>query len=300
MQFGEYIKACREHFELTQDDLVNLLFQSHETFYGLDTVTLSRWERGITYPNPERKQQFIKTLASIDNSIFPCSNVLPIKETEKEVYEKGIQKFIGKHKRFILNFPTDLIDEKQMQFTHLEESEDTNSHLDLIYSFLKKITKDKIGIDRNLFQQWAEHPSTFCLIASYQNQFFGVIFSIRLLPEVLEKVLNFEMKEEDIQVHDLAKPDEEGCEYPITMIAYTEQAATVLILRYYTHLMKHKKNILALGCLPKFSEGEKLISSFGLTQRQAELPKKSSIHAYQADIGDVLTNPNILNMLFKK
>ena len=300
MKFCEYIKTCREHFSLTQEELVNLLFQSNDIFSGLDAVTLSRWERCLTYPNIERQQYFIKAMQSYSHSIFPCSDSLSLEEVEKEVYEKGIQKVIGKHKRFILTFPNELLDEDAMQFNTLDTFKNPHDYLNLTYTFIKKITNEMINIDFERFEQWAKHPSSFFLIASYQRQFFGVMFSIRIKESIFNDLMHFKMSENDIKLEHLASCEEKGCEYPFTLFTYTEQTATILILRYYAHLLKHKNHIGTLGSLPKSPEGEKLISTLGLKHFRNDPKEVSPIKAYQATMEEVLLNPYALNMLFKK
>ena len=43
MQFGDYLKSCREASELTQEELVHSLYLYDDTaFDGLDTNTISR------------------------------------------------------------------------------------------------------------------------------------------------------------------------------------------------------------------------------------------------------------------
>jgi len=97
MQFCHYLRYCREHFGLTQEEMVSHLYHAHESFEGLDAVTLSRWERCQTYPSIQRQQQFILAMRHYGDEIFPCWNILPLQEVEKEMYAKGLRKVIGKH-----------------------------------------------------------------------------------------------------------------------------------------------------------------------------------------------------------
>jgi hypothetical protein len=297
MQFCRYLKHCREHFGLTQEEMVTHLYHAHESFEGLDAVTLSRWERCQTYPGIERQKQFILAMHRYSDAIFPCWEILPLKEVEEEMYAKGIRKVIGKHKRFILDFPADLVEESRLCFTEASTLNDPSVYIELTRTFINKITDHYIDIDENRFRELALHPGSFFLLATYQQQFFGVVFSIKLNRTTFRKLMNKEISENEIEADDLVSVEEHGYEYPFTFFAYTEQTATILALRYYAHLLKNQHSIVALGSLPKSTEGRRLVETLGLRE---ESPAAGYPKVYSAAIEEVLLNRYILQMLFRK
>ena len=297
MQFCHYLRYCREHFGLTQEEMVSHLYHAHESFEGLDAVTLSRWERCQTYPSIQRQQQFILAMRHYGDEIFPCWNILPLQEVEEEMYAKGIRKVIGKHKRFILDFPADLVAEERLSFTEARALEDPSVYIELTRTFINKITDHYIDIEERRFRELALHPGSFFLLATYQQQFFGVVFSIRLNKTTFEKLMEKKITENEIETGDLVSGEETGYEYPFTFFAYTEQTATILALRYYAHLLKNQHTIRALGSLPKSTEGRRLIETLGLKE---EPPAAGYPKVYRASIEEVLVNRYILQMLFKK
>ena len=73
MQFNEYLKSCREHNNLTQEQLVHDLYSFNiENFEGLDTSTLSKWERSITRPKISKQISIIKCFQERTGIVLPC------------------------------------------------------------------------------------------------------------------------------------------------------------------------------------------------------------------------------------
>ena len=61
MHFNEYLKQCRENSQLTQEQLVNDLYSFDiDSFRGLDTTTLSKWERSVIKPKLSRQVKIIQ------------------------------------------------------------------------------------------------------------------------------------------------------------------------------------------------------------------------------------------------
>ncbi|MBD1569735.1 helix-turn-helix transcriptional regulator [Aliivibrio sp. S10_S31] len=65
LTFSEYLKNVRSQKKLTQQALLDILVDGHESFSKLDLTTLSRWERGATSPKLE-KQLIIARLLDTD------------------------------------------------------------------------------------------------------------------------------------------------------------------------------------------------------------------------------------------
>jgi len=297
MQFCHYIKHCRKEFNLTQEELVTHLYHYDDIFEGLDAVTLSRWERCLTTPNIERQQKFIQAMRAFCDDSFPCWDILDFASIEEQMYQKGIQKIIGKHKRFILNFPSELIDKDNLNFTLVDDTPLYQPHIELTRNFITKFTNSYIDINPTQFYKLATYESSFFLVATYQQQFFGVIFSIRIQKETFDKLLSKQITENDISLENLASEDEIGYEYPFTFFAYTEQCATILALRYYIHLLQNQNHIKTLGSLPKSKEGKSLVEKLGLKE---QTPDDIYPKVFEASISDVLINPYILKMLFSR
>ncbi len=297
MYFGDYIKTCRTRFGLTQQDLVELLFEFHPVFHGLDTVTLSRWERNITSPNIERQRYFIEAMQQFDETVFPAFDAIDMDAVEDAIFEKGIQRVIGKHKTYILDLPSNIIESRAIHITELHHLDDPNPAIHIAYTFFKKVTNNHANIPFNTFKRWVLHPSSRFWIATYYQQFFGMLLSLRLKEEPFEALLNLRKKEHTITADDFAKEDEEGYEYPLTFLGYTEQAASLLFLRYYRYLMNAQAYTAGVGCFPKRREGAKLVHTLGLSPYKSV--QNTQLCTCRANMPNVLLNRYILTMIFK-
>ncbi|MEZ8658784.1 helix-turn-helix domain-containing protein [Vibrio cyclitrophicus] len=75
MEFGKYLKQLRIEQSLTQKELTTRINLIGKEFLGIDSVSISRWERGITKPNVARS---IKVLRCLTNDLLPYLLSLPI------------------------------------------------------------------------------------------------------------------------------------------------------------------------------------------------------------------------------
>jgi len=296
MKFSSYLKLCRERFSITQEELVEKLYAEHELLSGLDIGTLSRWERDITSPTVERQQCVLRTLQQYGQKPFPAFDLIDIQELEEKVSVQGIQKIIGKHKRFILDFPMDMLDEESMKITNIQHVESPEYFIKITHSFYEKITNNYSNINISQLESWLLHPHNLFLLASYKKQFFGMFISLRLRPEVFEKLMNFEMTESEIRESDFAALTEDACHYPLSYFTYTEQSASLLMLHYYIHLLEYQDTVKEVGSLPKVEDGKRLSQALGLTTHDSD----GTLQTFRAPIHDVLTNKYLLTVIFKE
>jgi len=297
MKFGDYIKHCRERYNLTQETLVEHLFLYDEIFEKLDVSTLSRWERGVTCPNVEKQSIFIASLRTFSDSLFPAFDSFEFSVLKPHTTQFNMSKTLAKQKRYVLNFPHDLIEADKIEIIDMKRAQDFNSSLKLTYELHKKITNDFSELTFEHFQKWASHPKSFFLLASYENHFFGMFFSLQLKTDIFNHLLNFEMKETEIELEHFAQDEEESSEYILGLFAYSKESASLLILYYFKHLIDKQKNIQDLGAIVKVDPGHKLASHLGLKPANGKL---STPFAYQETLKDVILNQGVLNVLFEK
>lgn len=98
-------------------------------------------------------------------------------------------------------------------------------------------------ITHEQFQKWALHPSNLFLACDYNDSFLGLFFTVRVKPEVFQEKLNFEMKKGEIIIEDFASFNEVGSHLMLSFYAMNEKAATMLLIRYYAHLIANQKTI---------------------------------------------------------
>ena len=80
--FGQFIKQSRNKKEMTQKQLADLLF--------IDVTAVSKWERGITYPDITLIPEICKHLEINEHELISCSNDTEYRnmKSEAEKYKK--------------------------------------------------------------------------------------------------------------------------------------------------------------------------------------------------------------------
>jgi transcriptional regulator with XRE-family HTH domain len=300
LQFNEYLKTCRERYNLTQEELVQELYNTDDEFSGLNTGTLSRWERSATQPSLSKQVGIIKVLQNYNNTVFPCFEELDDKEIENSICKVGIHNLLGNNKKLVLNFLSNVIQVDDMSIIHVRHAENINQILTMPHALDKELTNNFSILEDEHFKTWALHPSNLFLISEYEGQFLGMLFTLRLKPEVFEKIMNFEMKEEDIKVEDFASFEENGCNYILSFFSSNEKSASLLFLRYYAHLIANQKVISDVGALTILDDGRKLINRLNLKHLKEMQVNEGHLSSHRAILSEVLINEPVLKMIFQK
>jgi len=298
LKFHNYLKKCRETYDFTQEELTSKLQSYHTLFETLDISTLSRWERGVTHPSVEKKLNIIKLFEEYSDSIFPCFESEDFEETIESVCEKTIDNIIGKNKELVLNFPSQYIKVDEFKVTQLRDIENIENIIELSVSLDQELTKHFSLLQDEHFKEWASHPSSFFLISQYKEQFFGLLFVLKLKPSIFKKVMNFEIQEKDISVEDFADVDEEGSHYLLNFYSHAPKSAAILFMYYYRYLIKHQKNILELGAAVVIDDGDKLLKRLNLQHYKDVKDSKHTISYYRAQLRNVLMNETVIKTIF--
>ena len=300
MKFNEYLKSCRQNYNLTQEELVQELYNLDENFIGVDTGTLSRWERATTKPNIDRQISIIKFFQTKSNSVLPCFEKYDYNEIQSQICKTGIQNIIGKNKDLVLNFPSSYIMADNLKVTHLRHSDSIDNIIQIALLLDKEFTNNYSQILDKNFKSWAMHPSSLFLVCEFKKQFFGLLFSLRLKPHIFDKIINFEMQENELDSSHFATMEEDGCNYILNFFAHSQKAATILYLRYYAHLIANQNNISRVGVQTMMEEGKKLIKNIHISYYKDAKFNKHQISSYQSPLSDILINPDVLKMIFQK
>jgi len=265
VQFNEYLKSCREAHTLTQEGLVNALYNYNiDTFRGLDSAGLSKWERGVTKPRLAKQVSIIKYFQSISHTALPCWENYSIEYTEELICKVGMKNLLGKSKELILNFPEKMIGADDLKVIQLRNSDKIDKIIDINIDLDQGFNGRFTELLPEHFKQWAIHPSNSFFICEYKDEFFGLLFALRVKPLAFEKLMRFEIKEKDLTLEDLASYDEMGCIYLISFFAMNEKSATMLFIRYYAHLIANQKTIDQVGVATMMDDGKKLLSNMNL------------------------------------
>ncbi|RLA71395.1 MAG: hypothetical protein DRG09_00280 [Epsilonproteobacteria bacterium] len=302
MHFNEYLKSCREQGALTQEKLVHDLYSYDiDNFKGLDTNTLSKWERNITKPKITKQVSIIKYFQNHTGLALPYWNHFSIKEAEALICKAGMYNLLGENKQLVLNFPSETISVDDMHVYPLRSFERMDTLLDINMDLHKNANHEYAQISIEQFREWALYPSNLFLVCEYKNTILGLFFSIRLKPEVFNKILNFEMKKSDITLDDFASFDEMGSNYMLSFYALNSKCATMLFIRYYAHLIANQKNIAEIGVVTALDEVKKVVGNMNLAYYTNKITDDNTeIQAYRQTLPNVLASDNFVKMILSK
>lgn len=298
MQFNEYLKLCRKKYKLTQENLVQELYNFDEMFEGLDARTLIRWEKGSTQPTATKQVSIIQLFQKFSTHIFPCFHNQ--EKVEEELCKVGIKNLIGISKEHIVNFPSNIFRVEDINISHIRSHEDIELVLNMPQSIFEGLTSNYFNISIDLLKLWSLNPNNLFLVAQTNNEFVGMFFVLRIKPQSFKKLLAFEMFANEITDENFANFEEEACVFPIAIFAYNDKVATLLYLRYYAHLIANQDTIIEVGTTPLLKGGKKLLEKMHLTHLLDKQVDGKVLSAYSSSLEDVLINEDVLKMIFVK
>ena len=212
----------------------------------------------------------------------------------------GIKNLIGASKEHILNFPTKSFHVDDISIKHLRNTDDINSVLKMPYSVIENLTGNVYNLSFETIRDWALHPSNLFLLSEYQDQFSGILFTLRLKPAIFEKIIDFDMQLNEIGLDDFANFDEMGCNFPMAFFAYNDKSSTLLVLRYYAHLIANQDVIQKIGAIPFLDSAKKIVRKMNMSYYKEKNVQQGTLTSYYAPLCEVLVNEAVLKMIFRK
>jgi len=302
LQFNKYLRQCREQNHLTQEQLVHDLY-SHdiEHFEALDTGTLGKWERGVTKPKASKQVSMIKYFQHKTGVVLPCWDKYSIEKAESLICKAGMRNLIGKSKKHIYDFPSEMMSVDDINvyplrsFERMDDLIETNMHLN------QSLLHESSQLSREQFKEWALHPDNLFLACEYKGSFLGLLFTVKVKPEIFDKVLNFDMKMSEITTDDFASFDEMGSNLMLSFFALNEKAAILLFIRYYAYLIANQKYIVDIGGITNSEESLKVVSNMNLQYHSHYITDDNvKIKGYKQTLFNALASEHVVKMLLSK
>ena len=302
MQFNEYLKLCRQQNQLTQEQLVQELYSYNiEHFQSLDSRALSKWERGDIKPKTIKQVSIIKYFQSKTGLPLPCWNDYNSDEAEKTICKVGMGNLIGKSKKLIYDFPSEMMSVDDINvypvrnFKNMDSLINTNMHLH------KSSNHKSSQLSREQFREWAVHPDNMFLACEDNGTFLGLLFAARVKPEILTKIVNFEMQKNEVTENDFASFNEKGSYILLSFFALNQKVATLLFIKLYAHFIANQKNIVDIGGITNSDEAKKLVSNMNLQyQNSITTDDNVKITAYKQSLSNVLASEYAVKMLLSR
>ncbi len=304
MQFNEYLKVCRVSHAYTQEELVHALYLFDlENFSGLDTTTLSKWERGVTQPRILKQVSIIQYFQSITEEAFPCFQDYSEEKIVDNICEAGMRNIIAesKSKKLILDFPSSMmsIDDLKVyplrNFEMIEKVVKMNTYLD------KNFNKDLTELQSEDFKKWALFSGSTFLVCEYGEEIMGLLFVLKLKQPVFDKIINGEIMEKALREEDFAAHGEQGSSYILSFFALNDKVASMLFVRYYAHLIAEQRFIYEVGVATMMEDAQKLIESIDLPYyTSGVIGEGIELQFFKTTLACFLATPKVIRMILSK
>ena len=301
MQFSKYLKLCREESSMTQKQLVDDLYNHDiENFSGLDTNTLGKWERGTTQPKALKQLSIFKYFQELTNMALPYLHSYSEIDAQDLICKIEIKNLFGNSKQLIYNFPSEMMSPEDIKVYLVRNSDRMDSIIESSVHFQQNDLHDYIDLSYDKTRELALHPHPLFLACAYKNNILGWLFCIKLKHDVFEKIMNFEMKKNDIQIEDIVGPDEEGSVLMGSYFSMNTKAASMLLLRYYAYLIAYQNTIIESGGSTTVEEARKLFLNMNLKKYSSYKKEGLQIKSYRQSLKNIFASQTSMQILFSK
>lgn len=300
MLFSHYLKICREDLDFTQEELANELYLFDiDNFQTLNGSTVSRWERSNIQPQLGKQVSIIKFFQQCTHRALPYFDKFSVEKVEEIISEVGMQNLLGKSKELILKFPSAMMDSNDLNVFQLRNSEMIDEVIEINVKLDQDFSNDYTKLEFGDFKTWALYPSNSFFICKYKEQFFGLLFTLRLKPEIFEKVMNLEIDEKELTVDDFASFNEMGSNYLFSFFAMNDKAASMLFIRYYAHIIANQNVIEEVGVATIMEDANKLIADMNLRHHKTKIVAGGlELQTYRETLSNFLACEKVVKMIF--
>ncbi len=304
MQFNDYLKHCRTENSLTQEALVEALYWYDDAnFGGLDTTTLSKWERGVTQPRMSRQVAIVRYFQQRMGMAVPCFAHVPETEAEENICAAGMENILkeSKSKELILDFPSAMMAIDELTTYELRDSESLEKATRLNAYLDKHFNHDYTQLSPEDFKRWAGMPGNFFLVAEFVEEIIGLLFVLKLTSDAFEKITNGVIMERDLTEADFAAPHEAGSSYILSFFAMNTRAASMLFVRYYAHVIAQQAFVEDVGVATMMEDAQSLIANLDLPlYHEMAVPSGQILQFYRAPLGDFLATERVIRMILTR
>jgi hypothetical protein len=157
---------------------------------------------------------------------------------------------------------------------------------------------NRLEIDR--LREWAFHPESLFYVVLYKRTLLGLFFSVRLRPERFGALMEFRISRRELSVEDFAGEGEEASILLLSLFALDSRVASLLMMRFYAHLIAHQKSIRDVGLSTSLREIERLVERLDLRVHRSRKIDGITHVAYRNNLFNLLSGETAMRLLFPK
>lgn len=301
MKIADYLKKCRKRLQLTQESLVHSLYLwDDEIFGGIDTATVSKWERGVTAPLLPRLQALVRFFQEESSLPLPCREEIDEERATEELMNGEVAKVMGHPRQIVAQVPLTIDFSRGFRLASLRGHPRADESLEIAAMMIESSNPDysKVGADK--LSEWIEYPANLFQVLTYKSAILGLFFTLRLKQKPFEEILTFRKRKTDLTNEDFASEEEPASLYALAYYALTPQVGMILLARLYAHMIAYQRTLQELGVISSLPEVHRIAENMGLKLTGTKEVDPGPLRAYHNDLFTVLSSPPVLKSLFEK
>ena len=300
MDFSLYLRECRNHLGLTQEELAQELYTfDGKEFSGIQMTTISKWERGITLPRINKQIGLLKYFQSRTGLAFPCIESLS-SNYDSILCDKAVEELIigEKHKTLVFDFASDLTEKNKVKISHLKYVKNSSALLEMVSDIKNESGIEFVMVDKDKINEWILYPGNIFLHSDYKEVFMGLLFSIKLKQETFKKIIAFEKNISELKRNDFASTNDFGSHLIFAFTSMNENVASALFVKYYSHLIANQRNIGEVGSIALTKESRRILYNMNLKLFKTLTVRGKKISSYSEKLNGVFASKNFLKITF--
>ncbi len=301
MKIADYVQKCREELDWTQHDLAQALYIWNDEFFGgIDTATISKWERGVTAPPMPRLQALIHFFQERSGLSVPCMELKDEESVTAELIGVDVAKVLGRPRQIVAQSPLEIDFSRGFRLESLRGHPRASDILELSALIIDASNPKFSRVSAQTLDRWMEYPANLFQVLSYKGSILGLLFTLRLKPESFDEILIFQRRREELTHEDFQSEEEPASLYFLAYYALSPQVGTALLARLYAHMIAHQRTLREFGLVSPIPEAHRIAENMGLRQSATIESDPGPLLAYRGDLSTVLASPPVLKSLFRK
>jgi len=259
--FATLLRLCRDAEHLTQKEFAEYLSLSVPAFEKINTVTLSRWENGISCATLKRKKAFLHYI--FDHRCLNHSECLTYIKKRMTSVREPLQNILDRNYLDIISaFPPFKIEESEFRFDTIANYSDQQLSylLEIEYS---NHPDNYYTLDVPMLREWCMHESTFALGCELYNEHLGHIILLKVSQKTAEQIIHNQKSVFTLTAEDFISPQERGVYLMHTFFAVNAEIMAYLSLRTFTFLLDRWKYVSHIALFLTRQHGVQLMKLYG-------------------------------------
>jgi len=196
--------------------------------------------------------------------------------------------------------PVDLSRIPEYTLQSLRDFTGAEGLLQLSLGMLQSVKREYDTFSLEDFRAWMEAPGSRFVVLSQGEHFLGILYVLRLKPEVFEELMAFKRNEATLGVGDFALPGEPASLFIPVFYTLNARIGARIFADFYAYLAGEQSTIRELGFLAQREVGQRIGERMELTAFAREPRGEESCVAYRGDLFRLFSGEAVIRSLFGK